>query len=181
MENSGNQLRFRKALAAVLVVGLVIHVALLLFFTFSNSSNPLGKSLPAEIYQHHFHLGPFFTETTIRSTDQFVIGLSREGSWNYANVSRNYFGRYLDQPWRSYELTIRNFIRSEGVNLTRSKDPQRSLAFRRLLHVMKEEMPEAATSDSVRWLIVRRKYNTASRIHEPDTVFRLTFAPGDAQ
>ncbi len=181
MEHLENQLRFRKTLAVILVVGLVIHLALLLFLTFSGSSNPLGKSLPARIYRHQFYLGPFFSERTLKFSDHFVVGLLHDDTWNYTDVGQIYFDRYIDQPWRSHELIIGDFVRDEAINLARSKDPQYSNAFRRLLHVTGKDLPEATTSDSVRWFIIRRKYNTASRTHDPDTVFRLTFAPNEVQ
>ncbi len=182
MEQLDKPLRsFRKALTSVTLAGLGIHIILLLFLTFSDSLEPMGKSLPAGVYQHLFHLGPFFRETSIQSSDHFVVGLQHDGSWNYVDVSKRHVDRYLDQPWRSYELTIRDFIRDQAVALERARDPHSSKSFPRLLHLTTNEFAEYPTSDSVRWLLIRRWYKTESQTHHPDTVFQLTFATPDAQ
>lgn len=182
MDHQTNRLRiFRNVVTSVIVAGLSIHLALMLFLTFSASLEPLGKSLPAGIYQHLFHLGPFYRESSIQSSDHFVVGLLRDKNWNYVDVSLKHFDRYLNEPWLSHEITIRDYIRDQCVNLERAKDPRQSPSFHKMVRLTRDELPEYNTSDSVRWLVIRRWYNIDSHNHRADTVFHLTFSSGDAE
>ena len=172
---------FRNVVTSIIVAGLVIHVALLLFLTFSGSAAPLGKSLPAKIYQHLFHLGTFYRESSIQASDHFVVGALRDNDWNYIDVSRKHFDQYLKQPWRSHEITIRDYIRDQCLKLERAKQPQQSHSFRKLIRLTRAEFPQYNTSDSIRLLYIRRWYDIDYHSHKPDTILDLTFSPGDVQ
>ena len=170
---------FRKVLGVLVIGGLAVHVAIILFLTFSSPSPEQGTSIVARAYQHFVHIGPFFRDDAIQASQHVVTGYLRKGEWNYIDMTDTLVQRYLNNPWKTQELSIRDLIRESARNLVGKNGWRKSNDFRKLYHYAEGRYPEIRHSDSLSLIFIIRWYKPEQNQHIPDTLFHLTFDPSD--
>lgn len=172
--------RFRRLLTEFIVIGLLAHIGLLIYLTFSSTYDPLGKSRPANFYQHAIHLGPFFRDETIKSSVHFSVGILNDSSWQYIDIIEKHFNEYQTHPWKTGELTIRDYIRDYARKLNRASGNKNSKAFKKLYSLTSREIENMNSSDSIRWIYTTRSYILETKQVRIDTLMKLQFTPADA-
>jgi hypothetical protein len=89
------------------------------------------------------------------------------------------FQSYLNNPWKTQELSIRDRIRESARILVGKNGWRKSNEFRKLCHYAEGRHPEIQNSDSLSLIFIIRWYKPEQNQHVPDTLFHLTFDPSD--
>lgn len=168
---------YRKVLAVLASGALLLHVMFILLLTFLSSPEQEGKSIVVRAYQHFVHIGPFFREDAIKASQRLISGYMKNGEWNYINMTDSLVGRYLNNPWKTQELSVRDRIRESARGLVNKKGWRSSSDFRKLHQYAKSRHPEIKDSDSLSFIFITRWYQPELKQHVPDTLFHLKFSP----
>jgi hypothetical protein len=167
--------RLKRLAALTACCVLVVHVALSLYLTFSNRLTPLGKSLVARVYHHLIHLGPFFREDAIQISPHFIVAARRDEQWHYTDLMELHVQQYHESPWKTQHLTLRDFVRENARLLVKARNNPQSLAFRKLSHIVREDVDLRGT-DSVKWIYINRWYDIKTKQIRPDTLLNLAIS-----
>src|SRR5690606_22239624 len=97
--------------------------------------------------------------------------------WHYIDMTDSLVQRYLNNPWKSQELSIRDRIRESARSLVGKAGWQKSAEFRRLRYYTESRHPEIHNSDSLSLVYIVRWYKPELKQHIPDTLFHLKFDP----
>lgn len=178
-QSSPSYFTYRKVLAVLASGALLLHVMFILFLTFLSSPEQEGKSIVARAYQHFVHIGPFFREDAIKASQRLISGYMKNGEWNYIDMTDSLVQRYLNNPWKTQELSVRDRIRESARRLVRKKGWRNSSDFRKLHHYAESRHPEIHDSDSLSFIFITRWYQPELNRHIPDTLFHLKFNPSD--
>lgn len=155
----------------------MIHGFIILYLTFASSAELAGGSVLARGYHHFVHIGPFFREDAIQASQHVVSGYYQDGRWRYINLTDSLVRRYLNAPWKTQQLSVRDRIREGAGSLAGKSGWRKSPEFRKLYHYAASEYPQLKSSDSVCMLFIVRWYKPELKKHVPDTLVHLKFSP----
>lgn len=157
----------------------MVHVAIILFLTFSPAPEKVGGSMVARAYQYFVHIGPFFREDAIQASQHVVASYQKEGEWNHIDLTDSLVQGYLRSPWQTQKLSLRDRIRENARNLVGKKGWRNSGELKNVYRYAESRYPELSNSDSLGLIFIIRWYKPELKRHVADTLYQYTFGPTD--
>lgn len=182
MKATGNshRLQFRIGLIALTVVTLHVTLGLYVVFTPDHS---LIRAKVVKIYKQLIVLGPFFTESRIKSSHSLSIRYKRNNNWSPPReFGKEHFLFYCRNPWRCDKLPYSEYEKrlSDRVGkLAKAKTFERvknNSSFRELNGFMLQEFIKAPV-DSISMVYALNHYNPKKGSYKLDTIFIYTYNP----
>jgi len=166
-------------IALIIILSHVLLCFCFLFFpTFPHAQNGLLTT-----YKQLALVGPFFTESRIKSTRYLSIRYMNNNRWSdFRNLSQEHFAEYRAKPWRWDKLAYMGYERHLGATLeTMSKgrtfeEVKNSQTFRELNGFLVEEVISMPV-DSVQLIGHEVTYIPANGTSLSDTTFLFTYNP----
>jgi len=172
--------QFRIGLIAILIIS--VHIVLCLYFLFIPKQHRVQNRI-VSVYKQLVLLGPFFTESRIKSTRYLSVRYKNQNTWSSVrNLSREHFASYHTNPWRwdklSYVAYETHLARSvENIAKGRPFEAvKKSAAFRELNGFLIQEFIKTPV-DSVEIVGHAATYVPRSRAYLLDTTFVFTYNP----
>jgi hypothetical protein len=172
--------QFRIGLVALLIISLHIVLCLYLFFApaqFRVQSGMVG------VYRQLVLLGPFFTESRIKSTRYLSIRYKNDNAWSsFRNLSQEHFAAYRSSPWRWDKLACIGYETDLALTLGRVAKGRpldtikNSSSFQELNGFLMQEFIPAHV-DSVQVICHGITYLPTSQTFLSDTTFMFTYNP----
>ena len=177
MKNQTKQ--FRIGLIAAGIIS--IHVLLCLFFLFGTGRYTRNRI--ASLYRQLALVGPFFTESRIKSTHYLTIRWKKNNEWSpLRRPCRENFSSYNNLPWRldnlsaiSYEIRLAHTL-GTMVKEKSFTEIKKSLAFRELNGYLMDEFVQAPV-DCIQIVSGLEHYHPDTRSVTLDTTFIFTYEP----
>jgi hypothetical protein len=179
--------QFRIGLITLAIISL--HIILCLYFLFAPAQFRVRNRM-VNLYGQLMLLGPFFTESKIKSTIYLSLRHKQNGVWSASrNLSREHLAVYRNNPWRwdmlsqiGYEthLTFSISDLAKGKSFEAIKNGSTFQELNGFL--MQEFIPTPV--DSVQIIGQMENYIPKSRNYLLDTTFVFTYNPasiGDAK
>lgn len=175
-----NALRKKIGIAAMIIV--VIHVMLCLYVVFIPAKFSMNNQV-INVYKGLFVLGPFFTESRIKSSHYLSVRYKSDGKWSAPRqlVNENFLTfskkplRFDKLPFNDYEKRL-SYIVGKMAKSKNFEDMKKSSAFRELNQFISEEYIKVP-SDSVSLLYGEEGYDPQADSFTLDTVFYFTYNP----
>ena len=172
--------QFRIGLIALLIISL--HIVLCLYLLFAPAKFRSQNGL-VSVFRQLVLLGPFFTESRIKSTRYLSIRYKQDGAWSsFRNLSQEHFEAYRARPWRWDKLAYIGYETDLALTLGRVAKGRpldaikNSSSFQELNgFLIQEFIPEQV--DSVQVIGHGVTYVPTSQTFLSDTTFVFTYNP----
>jgi hypothetical protein len=180
--NTHDPQTFRKRIAAIVAMLLVVHVLLCIYFTVTPRKYILHASSLGLLYHRVFLIGPFFTEDRIASTTHLYMRYKvKGGSWSE-------FSCYTDRVHREgrpillhyndlrHDDLLRYFAKAYRPAKTTSEKLNAQLCLLNRYSIS-ELIPKERAIDSLNLLYVHNSFLQKHAIGKSDTIWNVTFNP----
>jgi hypothetical protein len=143
----------------------------------------LSRNRVITVYRQLFVLGPFFSESRIKSSHYFSVRHKTEGKWSPPRefVNENFLAfakrplRFDRLPYNDYEKRL-SYTVGELAKTKNFEEVKKSSSFRELnAFILKEYLKVSV--DSITLLYGLETYNPESKTFKLDTVFNFTYNP----
>ena len=178
MNNQKKQYR----IGLIVLVIISLHIVLCLYFVFAPAQFRV-RNRAVNVYRQLIVLGPFFTESKIKSTHYLLLRYKRNGVWSDSrNLSREHLLVYRSNPLRwdmlskiGYETHLA-YAMSDLAKAKPFETTKKSAVFQELNgFLMQEFIP--VTVDSVHLVGQLETYVPTTRNYLLDTTFVVTYNP----
>jgi len=161
---------------------LIVHVALCLYVILVPEKMML-QNKAVKIYKQLMILGPFFTESRIKSSHYLSVRYKKNGTWSSPReYAKENFLFYCENPWRYDRLPYGDYEKrlSYTVGKLAEKQPldlvKKSSSFRELNEfILQENIHEKV--DSIHLIYGLNQYHPDKGIYTLDTIFNWMYNP----
>jgi hypothetical protein len=184
IQNSKSNIQnLRGRIGIVAIIILAVHSMLCLYIIFVPAESSIRNRLTI-VYRQLFVLGPFFSESRIKSSHYLSVRYKSEGKWSTSRefVNENLLAfaktpfRFDRLPYNDYEKRLSYTVGEQSKKNKSFEDVKKSTAFRELnAFILKEYLKVHA--DSVAVLYGLEGYNPQDDVFKLDTVFYFTYNP----
>ena len=181
-------LKYRKVIATIALVCIVVHLLFCCFFTFV--SNPkLTRTKVGIFYQNLVLLGPFFSEDRIQSSSHlYSRHKDKQGRWSaFKDNSEEYFNAYNHRPWQCSNLVLRDYSRyvlrdvSRDLKSTDIRSIKKTSSFKKLHRMLVHEGAQTGEVDSIQVMGILRWYIPTRNAVRMDTLFTIDYKPAEVE
>jgi hypothetical protein len=170
----------RSRIAIIALAGVCLHVVLCLYVVFIPAES-LRKNRLISIYRQLFVLGPFFSESRIKSSHHLSVRYKSKEGWSepreFVNENFVYFSRLpfrLDKlPFNDYEKRLSYIVGNEAQRSS-FDIVKKSQAFRELNEFILQEYIIIPV-DSMQLIYGWQQYDPRVEKFRLDTVFHYTY------
>lgn len=180
--NIKDSLRLKSRIGLVAVIVVMLHIAIASIVVFSPQGSLRGYKI-ITVYKQLIVVGPFFTESRIKTSHYLAVRYKREGNWSSEReYGKEYFLSYTRRPWRFDKLSYNDYEKrlcyevgkfSENKTFEQVKSNSDFLELNNFLLNEYIKMPV----DSLSITYALNEYIPKINSHNLDTVFRYTYNP----
>ena len=160
----------------------MLHVVLALYVVFARKDLPRHSKI-IKLYKQLFVIGPFFTESRIKTSHYLAVRYKQQGTWSMSReYGKEYFLLYAQKPWRFDKLPYHDYEKRLCYEVGRSSENKtfeqvkRNSSFRELNDFLLTEYVNVPV-DSLSLTYGLNEYIPKIKSYSLDTVFNYTYNP----
>jgi len=171
----------RKSIASIVVLLLVAHVLLCIYFSVTPRQYRLHRTALGMLYHRVFLIGPFFTEERIASSTHLCMRYKvKGGSWSAPTIYTDHVHQGASLLFQynalKHDDLVRYFAKAYTLHKKNQKKSDRQLCLL-CQYSINELIPSGEAVDSINLVFIHNTFLKNNAVGKTDTVWNVTVNP----